>query len=155
VKVLLLEDVENLGHAGNVVSVADGFARNYLIPRRLGKRVTEGSVKEIEQVRHVAERKRARQLSSAQDIARKLDGLALTFHARAGEKGKLYGSITTADVASAIEQQTGVPIDRRKIVGEPLRQLGEHTMEVHLMADVIARVKVIVEPEATPETTPS
>lgn len=152
-RVLLLEDVEKLGHAGNVVSVADGYARNYLIPRRLGKRVTEGSVKEIEQVRHAAERKRARQLSTAQDLARKIDGLALTFHARAGDKGKLYGSITTADVASAIEQQTGVPVDRRKIVGEPLRQVGEHTVEVHLMADVIARVKVIVEPEATPETT--
>lgn len=151
-KVLLLEDVEDVGHAGSVVTVTDGYARNFLIPRRLGKGVTEGSVKEIEQVRRVAERKRARQLSGAQELARRLDGLTLTFHARAGEKGKLYGSITTADLASAIEQHAGIPVDRRKIVAEPLRQLGEHEMEVHLMAAVVAHVKVIVEPEAGAES---
>jgi large subunit ribosomal protein L9 len=148
VKVLLLEDVENVGRAGSVVSVSDGYARNFLIPRRLGKGVTEGSVKEIEQVRRVAERKRNRQLSSAQELARRLDGLTLTFHARAGEKGKLYGSITTADLAAAIEERAGVQVDRRKIVTEPLRQLGEHELEVHLMADVVAHIKAIVEPEA-------
>jgi large subunit ribosomal protein L9 len=148
VKVLLLEDVENVGHAGSVVAVADGYARNLLIPRRLAKGVTEGSVKEVEQVRRAADRKRTRQMSTAQDLARRLEGITLTFHARAGEKGKLYGSITTADLATALEQHVGQEVDRRKIVADPLRQLGEYQVEVHLMADVVARVKVLVEPEA-------
>ncbi len=151
-KVLLLEDVENIGHAGSVVNVADGYARNLLLPRRLAKGVTEGSVKEVEQVRRAAERKRTRQLSASQDLARQIEGVTLTFQARAGDTGKLYGSITTADIATALEQRTGIQVDRRKIVADPLRQLGECQVEVHLIADVVAHVKVIVEAE---ESAPS
>ncbi len=147
VKVLLLEDVENLGHAGSVVSVADGYARNFLIPRKLARSVTEGSLKEIETLRQAAERKRQRQLNDAQELARRLDGLTLTFRARAGEKGKLYGSITTADLAAALQERIGHEIDRRKIISQPLRQLGQHEVEIHLMANVVARVNVVIEPE--------
>lgn len=147
VKVLLLEDVENLGHAGSVVSVADGYARNFLIPRKLARSVTEGSLKEIETLRQAAERKRQRQLNDAQELARRLDGLTLTFRARAGEKGKLYGSITTADLAAALQERVGHEIDRRKIITQPLRQLGQHEVEIHLMANVVARVNVVIEPE--------
>ena len=148
-KVLLLEDVATLGNAGSVVSVADGYARNYLLPHRLAKTVSEGSVKEVEQVRRSGERKREQMQNSAQDLARRLNELTLTFRARAGEKGKLYGSITTAELADAMQQQVGQEVDRRKIVSDGLRQLGEHVVEVHLLADVTARVKVIVEAEET------
>ncbi|MGQ9502947.1 MAG: 50S ribosomal protein L9 [Anaerolineae bacterium] len=146
-KVLLLEDVENLGHAGSIVSVADGYARNFLIPRKLARGVTEGSLREIETLRQTAERKRQRQLNDAQELARQLDGLTLTFRARAGEKGKLYGSITTGDLAAALQERIGYEIDRRKIVTPPLRQLGQHEVEIHLMANVMARITVVIEPE--------
>ncbi|MGC8877832.1 MAG: 50S ribosomal protein L9 [Anaerolineae bacterium] len=148
-KVLLLEDVENLGHAGSIVSVADGYARNFLIPRKLARSVTEGSLKGIETLRQAAERKRQRQLSDAQELARRLDGLTLTFRARAGEKGKLYGSITTGDLATALQERIGREIDRRKIITQPLRQLGQHEVEIHLMTNVVARVNVVIEPEET------
>ncbi|MCS7259747.1 MAG: 50S ribosomal protein L9 [Anaerolineae bacterium] len=150
-KVLLLEDVENLGQAGSVVSVADGYARNFLIPRKLARSVTEGSLKELEILRQAAERKRQRQLNDAQELARRLDGLTLTFRARAGEKGKLYGSITTADLAAALQERIGHAIDRRKIVTQPLRQLGQHEVEIHLMANVVARINVVIEPEEAAE----
>ncbi len=149
VKVLLLEDVENLGHAGSVVSVADGYARNFLIPRKLARSMTEGSLKEIETLRQATERKRQRQLNDAQELARRLDGLTLTFRARAGEKGKLYGSITTADLAAALQERIGQEVDRRKIIAQPLRQLGQHEVEIHLMANVVAKINVVIEPEET------
>lgn len=151
-KVLLLEDVENLGYAGSVVSVADGYARNFLIPRKLARSVTEGSLKEIETLRQAAERKRQRQLNDAQQLARQLDGLTLTFRARAGEKGKLYGSITTSDLAAALQERIGHEVDRRKIVTQSLRQLGQHEVEIHLMANVVARINVVIEPEETAES---
>ena len=146
-KVLLLEDVINLGLAGDVVTVADGYGRNYLIPRGLAKVATAGSLKQADQIRRTGERKRARELASAQDLARRIEGLTLTFNARAGETGKLYGSITTADLAEAMESELGEEIDRRKIISDPLRQLGEHAVQVRLMTDVSATLKVIIEPE--------
>jgi large subunit ribosomal protein L9 len=146
-KVLLLEDVINLGLAGDVVTVADGYGRNYLIPRGLAKVATAGSLKQADQIRRTGERKRARELASAQDLARRIEGLALTFNARAGETGKLYGSITTADLAEAMERELGEEIDRRKIISDPLRQLGEHAVQVRLMTDASATLKVVIEPE--------
>jgi large subunit ribosomal protein L9 len=152
-KVLLLEDVDNLGRAGDVVTVSDGYGRNYLIPRRLAKLATEGTVQEATQIRKVGERKRARELEDAQALARRIEGLTLTFKARAGEKGKLYGSITPPEIAEALERELGQEIDRRKIVADPLRQVGEHSIAVRLMGDVSATLKVVIEPEgeAAPE----
>lgn len=146
-KVLLLEDVTNLGLAGDLVAVADGYGRNYLIPRGLAKVASSGALQQANQIRRAGERKRARELSSAQDLASRIEGLSLTFQARAGEKGKLYGSITTADLAEAMERELGQEFDRRKIISDPLRQLGEHSVEVHLMANVSATLKVTIEPE--------
>jgi large subunit ribosomal protein L9 len=150
-KVLLLEDVINLGLAGDVVRVADGYGRNYLVPRGLAKVATPGALKQADQIRTAGERKRSRQLASAQDLARRIEGLTLTFTARAGEKGKLYGSVTTADLAEEVERQLGEEFDRRKIVSDPLRQLGEHSVEVRLMSDVSAHLKVVIEPEEAEE----
>jgi large subunit ribosomal protein L9 len=152
-KVLLLEDVHNLGLAGKVVSVTDGYARNFLIPRKLAKAVDEGSLHEIAQVRQAAERKRARQTSAAQEFAKRIEAITLKFQARAGETGKLYGSITPAEIATALAQSLGQPIDRRKIECDPLRQLGEHLVTVRLLTDVSAQVNVLIEPEAAAPTT--
>jgi large subunit ribosomal protein L9 len=146
-KVLLLEDVDNLGLAGQVVTVADGYGRNYLIPRGLAKVASKGALKQADQVRKAGERKRARQLADAQDLARHIERLTLTFQARAGEKGKLYGSITTADMAQGLERELGQEFDRRKIISDPLRQIGEHSVQIRLMTDVSASLKVVIEPE--------
>jgi large subunit ribosomal protein L9 len=156
-KVLLLEDVDNLGLAGQVVTVADGYGRNYLIPRGLAKVASKGALKQADQVRKAGERKRARQLADAEDLARRIEGLTLTFQARAGEKGKLYGSITTADMVHGLERELGQEFDRRKIISDPLRQIGEHSVQIRLMTDVSASLKVVIEPEGgqveeTPES---
>lgn len=146
-KVLLLEDVDNLGLAGDVVAVADGFGRNYLIPRGFAQLASPGALKRASQVRKAGERKRARELASAQAMAQQIQALTLTFRARAGETGKLYGSVTTADLAEALERELGQEFDRRKIISDPLRQLGEHSVKVRLMADVSAALKVVIQPE--------
>lgn len=146
-KVLLLEDVDNLGLAGKVVTVADGYARNYLIPRELATPASKGALKQSEQIRKAGEQKRARLTADARALAQRIEGLTLTFQARAGEKGKLYGSITTADLAEAVERELGIELDRRKVASDPLRQLGQHNVAVRLMADVSATLKVIIESE--------
>lgn len=146
-KVLLLEDVDNLGLAGSVVTVADGYGRNYLIPRGLAKVASQGVLQQADQVRKAGERKRVRQLADAQALVQRIEGLTLTFQARAGEKGKLYGSITTADLAEALERELGQELDRRKIISDPLRQLGEHSVQIRLMSDVSTTLKVVIEPE--------
>ncbi len=149
--VLLLKDVINLGLAGDVVTVADGYGRNYLIPRGLAKIATPGALKQADQIRKAGERTRSRQLASAQDLAGRIEALSLVFTARAGETGKLYGSVTTADLAEAVERELGQELDRRKIISDPLRQLGEHSVEVRLMTDVSANLKVVIEPEEAEE----
>ena len=146
-KILLLEDIDNLGQAGDVVNVADGYGRNFLLPRKLAKVANAGALKETEQIRRAGERKRDREIGAATDLARQIDGITLNFRARAGESGKLYGSVTTGDLAEALEKEIEQEVDRRKIVTEPLRQLGEHTIEVRLMTDVVAKFTAIVEPE--------
>jgi len=153
-KVLLLKDVDNVGLAGSVVAVADGYGRNYLIPRGLARVASGGTVKQAAQIRTTGERKRARELADAQAMAARMEGLTLTFRARAGEKGKLYGSVTTADLAEALEQELGHEVDRRKILSDPLRQLGEHSVPVRLMTDVTAQLKVVIVSE-TGETGPA
>ena len=146
-KVLLLEDVDNLGLAGKIVAVTDGYARNFLFPRNLAKPASDGAVKEAEQIQKAGERKRAKQKGAAEDLARQVEATSLKFTARAGETGKLYGSITTADIAEALSKELGQEIDRRKIASEPLRQLGDHVVELHLMAGVTANLPVTVEAE--------
>jgi large subunit ribosomal protein L9 len=151
-KVLLLEDVDKLGLAGKVVTVSDGYARNYLIPRGLAKVANQGALEQADQIRKTGERKRARLLADAQTLAQHIQGLTLTFQARAGEKGKLYGSITTADLAEALGRELGQEFDRRKIISDPLRQVGEHAVQIRLMSDVTATLKVIIEAEGAEAT---
>ena len=147
-EVILLQDVKGLGKAGEVKRVADGYARNYLLPQRIASKVTEGLLKDAEiQIKAQARRQKKIQ-SEASGIAENLAGVSLTFKAKAGEKGRLYGSITAADIAEALEKMTGQAIDKRKLVlEEPIRSLGAHRVSVKLLTDLTAEIEIVVEPE--------
>lgn len=147
-EVLLLKDVETLGHAGDVKKVSDGYARNYLLPRGLAVMATPGSIKKAREDREATARRQAKVLSDAQAMAATLDGLAVTFKARAGEGDKLYGSITNANIAAALSTKIGQEVDKRKIeLEEPIRELGTHAVTIHFGPAAEAKVTVVVERE--------
>lgn len=147
-EVLLLKDVEQLGTAGEVKRVADGYARNYLIPQGLVTMATPGAIKQAERERQAAERRKAQELSEAQALAQALDGLSVTFQARAGETDRLYGSITNVNIAEALQEQNGIEVDRRKIdLEEPLKELGTHAVTIRLAPGAEAKISVVIERE--------
>lgn len=147
-QVVLLKDVRRLGKAGEVRSVADGYARNYLIARGLAIPADPGAVREAQERTAAQARRTAREQDQAKTLAGKLEGTTLTFRARAGETGHLYGSITTADIAEEIEKRIGEAVDRRKIqLEEPIRALGHYQVTVRLSGEASANVKIVVEPE--------
>ncbi|MBC8166638.1 MAG: 50S ribosomal protein L9 [Bryobacteraceae bacterium] len=146
-EVILREDIEKLGHRGDVVKVAPGFARNFLIPKRMAVAATESNIKIVAQERDAWLRKEAKLKNESEDLAKLLSGVTLTIAQRAGEEGQLFGSVTSKDVAEALEKQN-YNIDRRKIqMDENIRQLGEYKIPVRLHRDVTAEVtlKVIAE----------
>ncbi|HIC89601.1 MAG TPA: 50S ribosomal protein L9 [Anaerolineae bacterium] len=144
-KVLLLKDVEGLGEAGDLREVARGYARNYLIPRGLAMVATPGAVKQAHQIKEAAQQRRERELFAARSLAEKIEEITLQFTARAGESGRLYGSITSADIALALEQATGEEIDKRNILLErPIRDLGVHDIPIKLHGEVTPTVRVEV-----------
>jgi large subunit ribosomal protein L9 len=145
VKIVLREDVDNLGTKGDLVDVADGYARNYLVPRGLAMKATRGGIAQAEAMRRNRSARDARDRGEAQDLADRLTAGKVVVTARAGEGGKLFGSITTADIAEAIAKQSGAEIDRRSIqLAEPLKELGEVDVPVKLHAEVTASVQVEV-----------
>ena len=147
-KVLLTETVDNLGSAGEVKKVADGYARNFLIPKGLAVPVTAGALKQAELRRQAETRRQQRAKVEAESLARTLSQVTLTFQVKAGEKGKLYGSITSADIAEAFERETGQAIDKRKVeLEEPIRELGSYYVPIKLLPDLVPRITVIVEGE--------
>ncbi len=156
-KVLLIKDVPKLGRAGDVKKVADGYGRNYLIPQGLAVLATPGALKQAERIRAQAEIRRARLNEELKELAQTLQGLTLVFHARAGETGKLYGSITPQDVAEAIQEKTRYEIRRQQIEMQSIRTLGEHTAHVRLTVDLMPEIKIIVlrEGESLPKTAQS
>ncbi|MCA9933439.1 MAG: 50S ribosomal protein L9 [Ardenticatenaceae bacterium] len=147
-KVLLKVDVENLGFAGEVFNVADGYGRNFLIPNELAVKATPKVMKQAEVWRKRAETRRAEIRAEYEALAARIKEVTLTFTARAGETGKLYGSITMAQVADALNEALGTEIDRRKVGVEPLRQLGKHPIVVRLSGDFQPELTVIVADEA-------
>jgi large subunit ribosomal protein L9 len=147
-KVLLLRDHDKLGKAGDVKNVADGYARNFLIPRGLAVLATAGALKQAETVRHAEEKRRAKLFAEAQAVASQLTGTTLIFRALASESGKLYGSITANDIAEAVQREKGIEVDKRKIeLREPLRSLGTHTVSVRLATELTPALTVIIEPQ--------
>jgi large subunit ribosomal protein L9 len=155
-KIILQQDVEKLGDKGTVHTVKDGFARNYLIPQGLAKMATPGELRHLDEIRQVQERKIVKQEQQLQSLADRLAGLTLTFTARAGDQGRLYGSVTAGDVAERLSTTLKHEIDRRKVVlDEPIRHLGEHTVTINLVGRLRPHVKVIVESEGGHEAAPA
>jgi large subunit ribosomal protein L9 len=148
VKVVLRDDVENIGRKGDLIEVTDGFARNFLVPRGLAMKATRGVVQQAEAMRRNREARDARDREAAQALADQLTGKRIELRARAGEGGRLFGSVTSADVADAVRAQTGVELDRRKTqLSEPLKELGAVEVPVKLHADVEVNLTVDVVPE--------
>ena len=145
--VLLREDVDNLGARGEIVKVKSGFARNYLLPRKLAVVATAGNVKQIEAERAALMKKEAREKGTAEQQAAQMGALRLEFTRKVGEHGILYGSVTSMDVAEALRER-GYEIDRRRIqLREAIKETGEFTVNVKLHREVIVEVPVVVSPE--------
>jgi large subunit ribosomal protein L9 len=142
-KIVLRTDVDNLGHKGDLLEVADGYARNFLVPRGLAIFATKGVVKQAEGMRRARTVRDQKERQGAQATAQQLSSKPVSITARAGEGGKLFGSITATDVADAVHAQTGVDLDRRKLhLEEPIKSLGVHEISIRLHPDVEATLTV-------------
>ena len=146
-KVLLLKDVYKLGRAGDIKKVADGYGRNFLLPQKLAVLATPGALKQVEKIRSQAEIRRTEQNSELKGLAEQINGITVVFAAKAGETGKLYGSITTQDVANAVQDKTRFEVKKQQIDMQPIRNLGEYTAHVRLTMDLVPEVKIIVHRE--------
>ena len=152
-EVILKEDVNKLGHRGDVVKVADGYGRNYLLPGKLAIEATAANKAVIEQMKGSAIRKSAKEKTEAQDLATQLDAVELVFERKVGENEHLFGSVTSGDIAHQLEQK-GYTIDRRKIsLEEPLKTLGEFHVPIKLHREVTTHLKVTVKGDAPEEPT--
>jgi len=154
-KVLLIKDVYKLGRAGDIKKVADGYGRNYLLTHGLAVLATAGALKQADKIRSQADVRRTEVNSELKDLAAHINGVTLVFDAKAGETGKLYGSITTQDVATAIQEKTRYEVKKQQIDMQPIRTLGEFKAHVRLTMDLVPEVKIIVhrEGEALEEET--
>ena len=142
---ILLEDVETLGSAGDAVDVSSGYLRNYLVPRKLAQPATRGALEEAQRRREVAERAAREAADRAEETSALLSKTVLTIQHRAGEDGKLYGSVTNAEIADAIAEARGLKVDRRKIhLEEPIREIGTYMVEIELAGGATAKVKTII-----------
>jgi len=150
VKLILVESIHRLGEAGDLVSVKPGFARNFLLPQGKALLATESRVKEFEHKRRIAEEKAARELKDLQAVKKQIESLRIEIGARAGESGKLFGSVTTAQIADKVEA-AGLKIDRRRIdLREPIKEVGEHKVSVKLLRELIAQLTIVVVAEGGP-----
>jgi large subunit ribosomal protein L9 len=148
VQVILREDIEKVGLRGEVVDVAPGFARNYLLPRRLAEPASPGRVAELERMTSARARHEAQSFEQAQELAQKLEGTELRFDVQAGETGTLFGSVTATDLAEKVWAEQRVRIDRRKLeLPESIKRIGRYEVAVELFTDVTATLRVAVVPE--------
>lgn len=146
-EIILREDVDKVGTRGSVVKVADGYARNFLLPKRLAVAATDANRKIVEQEKQAHLRREAKLKSESEDLAKMMQGVTVTLRHRAGENNQLFGSVTAKDIADALEAQK-YHIDRRKIqLEEPIRTLGEHKVALRLHRDVSTEINVVVEAE--------
>jgi large subunit ribosomal protein L9 len=150
-EVILKEDVNKLGSRGDVVRVAEGYGRNYLLPRKLAIEATASNKAVIEQMKAAAVRRSAKEKSQAEELSKQFDGISVSFARRSGEHDQLFGSVTSGDIAEALEKK-GFNVDRRKVqLHEPLRTLGEFSIPIKLHKDVTTHLKVVIEKEAAAE----
>lgn len=148
-KVILVSDLDNLGRKGDIVDVAAGYARNYLLPRRLAIAATKGAVRQAESMQRSREEQERREREAAEEMAQRIGSSPLSIPARVGEEGNLFGSVTNIEIARALSEALGEEIDRRKIVLDPIRTVGVHRYEVHLYPEVVAEGTVQVVAGAT------
>jgi len=141
---MLTKDVYKLGRAGDVKKVADGYGRNFLIPQGLAVLATAGALKQIEKIKSQAEIRRSAINSELKGLADQIQGVTLTFAAKAGETGKLYGSITTQDIATALQEKVRFEVKRQQVDSQPIRNLGEFTAHIRLTMDLVPEIKIIV-----------
>ena len=144
-KVVLLQDVKGTGKAGETKEVADGYARNFLLPRKLAQQATKGAQERVDRERATSAQREQRELTEAKNTAAKLEAAQVVLKLRSGKDGKLFGTVTNADVASALKQQHGIVLDRRKIeFEEPVKAMGPATAHVKLHHEVTARIPLMV-----------
>ena len=145
-KVILLEDVKGSGKKGEIVNVSDGYARNMLFPKKLAKEATTANIKELERQNAIHAARHAEDLESARKLAEKLVELKVEIEGKAGEGGSIFGSVTSKDIAEALAAQHKIEIDKKKFVMDgPLKQAGEHQVEIKLFPEVVAKLRVVVE----------
>ncbi len=150
-EVILKEDIAKLGSRGDVVKVAEGYGRNYLLPRKLAIQANAGNKAVIEQMKSASLRRSAKEKTQAEELAKQFDGVALSFQRRSGENDQLFGSVTSGDIVDALTKK-GFNLDRRKVqLHEPLKTVGEFAIPVKLHKDVTAHLKVVIEKEAVAE----
>lgn len=144
-KIILLQDVRSLGKAGDIVKVSDGYARNMLFPKKLAKEATEGNIKALKNRQAEEAARQAERKVEAEAIRDALKDTKITLYAKGGDAGRLFGSVTNADVADAVKEQTGFEIDRKKIsLPEPIKTAGEHVADAKLFTDVSVRLHLDV-----------
>lgn len=143
--VILQKDLKGTGKAGDVVKVSDGYARNMLIPKGIAKEATEGNIKSLKKQKEIAAEKKAEQKASAEETAKKISALSVTIKTKSGEGGRLFGSITSKDIAQALADQHKIKVDKKKIELEsPIKQTGTFTVPIKLYPEVSAQLKVTV-----------
>lgn len=151
-KVILLQEVENLGKEGDVVEVKKGYARNYLLPRKLAIEANRGNVTQIEALKKKRAIREAKELEEIRELQEKIDGLVLEFSKKAGKTGKLYGSVTSREIAEKISQVVGTDLDRKYLeLEEALKEIGEYPVKVNLGKGIYATVQVKIREEEVPE----
>jgi large subunit ribosomal protein L9 len=150
-EVILKEDIAKLGSRGDVVKVAEGYGRNFLLPRKLAIQANAGNKAVIEQMKAASVRRSAKEKTQAEELAKQFDGVAVSFHRRSGEHDQLFGSVTSGDIVDALAKK-GFDLDRRKVqLHEPLKTVGEFAIPIKLHKDVTAHLKVVIEKEAVAE----
>ncbi|MBP7633926.1 50S ribosomal protein L9 [Candidatus Ozemobacteraceae bacterium] len=152
-QVLLIQNVGSVGKRGETKRVAEGYARNFLFPRNLAVPVTPGTMKNLEMLKHSWKRQEVKEKEEAQAVAKKIDGLTIKITRKSGEKGRLFGSVTNTEIAELISKKIDMPLDKRSVVVEHIKELGEHEVTVKLFTDVKATVKLVVLPEEAAEVT--
>ncbi len=144
IKLILIENVPSLGQAGDVIEVADGYARNYLVPQKKGVPATPNNIKALEYQRQVLEKKKEKERQKAENLAKKIEGLICEIKKQAGEEEKIFGSVTSADIAMALKEK-GIEIDKKKVaLDEPIKQIGDYEVLIKLYPEIQAYLKVKV-----------
>jgi large subunit ribosomal protein L9 len=144
-KVILLQDVKGSGKRGQTINASDGYAANFLIPRKLAIMATDGNLNALKQQKKAEDRKTAEELAKAQQMAKKLEAITVKITVKTGDNGKLFGSVTNKEIAQAMEEQSGIKIDKKKVVlDEPIKMTGEKKVDVKIHPQVTAKVKVAI-----------